>query len=166
MAGPPARHPQTCRIAPGPVPYSRRIPGVVVARQEFPRIDRAGQAAASASPARVTRHGRPGRQVCGAERPDAPVTAPYAHIACCVDDTPASQVALAEARRLRALGPGRLTLVHAAPMPLMMKRENDDWVPDPRDISVVERAWFDDLVQRIPEAEGVFLEGYPPAAVC
>jgi nucleotide-binding universal stress UspA family protein len=94
------------------------------------------------------------------------VTAPYAHIACCVDDTAASQVALAEARRLRALGPGRLTLVHAGPIPLIMKREGEGWVPDPRDISVAERAWLDDLVGRTPGAEGVFLEGYAPAAVC
>lgn len=91
---------------------------------------------------------------------------PYAHIACCVDDTPASQVALAEARRLRALGPGRLTLVHAGPIAVMVERSGDDWVTDPRDLSVAERAWFDRLLARVPEAEGVFLTGFAPAAVC
>jgi nucleotide-binding universal stress UspA family protein len=94
------------------------------------------------------------------------VAAPFAHIACCVDDTPASQVALAEARRLRALGPGRLTLVHAGPIPVMMERSGEGWVPDPRDLSSVERAWLDGLLRGIPEAEGVFLTGHAPAAVC
>lgn len=92
--------------------------------------------------------------------------APYAHIACCVDDTAASEVALAEARRLRALGPGRLTLVHAGPIPVMVERKEEGWVPDPRDLGVVERVWFDELLARVPEAEGVFLTGYPPAVVC
>ena len=94
------------------------------------------------------------------------MTAPYAHIACCVDDTPAAEVALVEARRLRALGPGRLTLVHAGPVPLMMNRGDEGWVVDPRDLSVTERTWVEDLARSVPGAEPVYLTGHPPAAVC
>jgi nucleotide-binding universal stress UspA family protein len=43
---------------------------------------------------------------------------PYPHIACCLDESEASLRALAEARRLRALGPGRLSLVHVLETPL------------------------------------------------
>lgn len=94
------------------------------------------------------------------------MSTPYAHIACCVDPTPAAQAALAEARRLRALGPGRLTIVHAGPTPLIMDRADEGWVVDPRDISVTERAWVEDLARRVPGAEPVYVTGYPPAAVC
>ena len=44
----------------------------------------------------------------------APTTSLWAHIACCVDESEASAAALREARRLRAQGPGRLTLLHVA----------------------------------------------------
>lgn len=36
----------------------------------------------------------------------------WSHIACCMDDSPGSAAALAEARRLRAQDTGRLSLVH------------------------------------------------------
>jgi nucleotide-binding universal stress UspA family protein len=38
----------------------------------------------------------------------------WAHIACLVDDAEASAAALREARRIRAQGPGRLSIVHVA----------------------------------------------------
>jgi len=40
------------------------------------------------------------------------LSAPYPHIACCLERSAASERALAEARRLRALGPGPLSIVH------------------------------------------------------
>ncbi len=46
------------------------------------------------------------------------MSSPYPHIACCLDASEASGRALAEARRLRALGPGRLSLVHVLETPL------------------------------------------------
>ncbi len=46
------------------------------------------------------------------------MSSPYPHIACCLDESEASLRALAEARRLRALGPGRLSLVHVLETPV------------------------------------------------
>ncbi|MCU0306259.1 MAG: universal stress protein [Thermoleophilia bacterium] len=42
---------------------------------------------------------------------------PFTHIACCVDDSPAGMAALAEAARLAAFGPARLTVVHVVEPP-------------------------------------------------
>ena len=56
-------------------------------------------------------------------RPRAPLggarvmASPYPHIACCIDQSEASGRALAEARRLRAFGAGRLSLVHVLEAP-------------------------------------------------
>ena len=46
------------------------------------------------------------------------MASPYPHIACCLDQSEASGRALAEARRLRAFGAGRLSLVHVLEGPL------------------------------------------------
>ena len=93
------------------------------------------------------------------------MTAPYAHIAVCVEDSPASRRALAEAVRLRRLGPGRLSIVHAAPWPLLYTGGLGGWVPDPEDIFAQSRTWLEELAAEIPEAEPVLLTGYPPVAV-
>jgi nucleotide-binding universal stress UspA family protein len=45
---------------------------------------------------------------------DAPTTSLWGHIACCLDESEAAAGALREARRLRAQGQGRLTLLHVA----------------------------------------------------
>ena len=46
------------------------------------------------------------------------MASPYPHIACCIDQSEASGRALAEARRLRAFGAGRLSLVHVLEGPI------------------------------------------------
>ena len=93
--------------------------------------------------------------------------APYAHIACCIEDSDASRLALAEARRLRALGPGRLSLVHVAPIPLVYAPGAPGvWVPHHDDIAEAERIWLEGVVAETSGAEGVLLNGYPPAAAC
>lgn len=95
------------------------------------------------------------------------MTAPYAHIGCCVDDSDASRRAIAEACRLRALGPGRLSLVFAAPLPLVYAgMPGGELVPDPADLASAAQRWLDGLVDRTPGTEGVLLSGYPPVAVC
>jgi nucleotide-binding universal stress UspA family protein len=91
-----------------------------------------------------------------AAEPD-PGAAPYPHIACCVDDSPASMRALAEARRLCELGPERLSLVHVAPRALI-----DAPAPSgggPRDLADDERAWLLATAESVPGAEPVALTG-------
>jgi nucleotide-binding universal stress UspA family protein len=98
---------------------------------------------------------------------DAPPTTPFAHIACCVDDSDAAVRALQEARRLRACGPGRLSLVHGAPRGLIHETDAaGHWVVADRDLHAVERRWLEDLARGVPEAEPVLVEGFPPQAIC
>lgn len=89
---------------------------------------------------------------------------PYAHIACCIDDSEASMEALAVARELRGLAPGRLSLVHVAPRPLLFTRDPDGMLaPDPDDVWTTEGAWL--RSQARAGEEPVLLEGGPPGAV-
>ena len=91
----------------------------------------------------------------------------FRHIAVCVDRSDAAATALAEARKLHAAtGAPRLSVVHVAPWPLLYTGEAGAWAPDPEDISSAARAWLDELMREMPEAEGVLLDGYPPAVVC
>jgi nucleotide-binding universal stress UspA family protein len=93
--------------------------------------------------------------------------APYPHIAVCIDRSDAAEAALAEARALRAAaGPGRLSLVHVAPWPLLYTGEAGAWAPDPEDIESAARVWLDGVAAGVPDGEPVLLDGYPPAAVC
>ena len=90
---------------------------------------------------------------------------PYAHIACCIDDSQASMQALAAARELRRLGTGRLSLVHVAPRPLLFTTgPHGEPVPDPADLWTTEGDWLRAQVR--PQEEPVLLEGVPPTAVC
>ena len=96
----------------------------------------------------------------GAEQ--APRASPYPHIACCIDDSPASTRTLAEARRLRALGPGMLSLVHVTPRALI-----DVPAPSgagPRDLADEEREWLLATAESVPGAEPVALTGLAPHA--
>ena len=93
------------------------------------------------------------------------MSAPYAHIAVCVEDSPASRRALAEAVRLRGMGPGRLSVVHAAPWPLLYTGGLGGWVPDPEDLFSQSKEWLDALVAEVGQGEAVLLTGYPPVVV-
>jgi nucleotide-binding universal stress UspA family protein len=93
--------------------------------------------------------------------------ASYPHIAVCIDRSDAARDALAEARRMRAAsGPGKLSVVHVAPWPLLYTGEAGAWAPDPQDIESAARSWLEKCVASVPEGEAVLLDGYPPAAVC
>ena len=85
----------------------------------------------------------------------------FGHIACCVDDTPASMAALEHARALWVPGEGVLSLVHVAPVPLIVDSVDGESVTSPRDINAQERAWLDDLAHAVPGAVPVLLEGRP-----
>jgi len=92
--------------------------------------------------------------------------APYRHIACCLDDSDAARRALGEARRLRALGPGRLTILHVVEFPVPYATGLGGWVPDPVDLTDVARRWLEDATAGIPDAEVVVLEGHPAGETC
>jgi nucleotide-binding universal stress UspA family protein len=94
------------------------------------------------------------------------MTAPYAHIGCCIDDSEAARLAVDEAVRLRDLGPGRLSLVFAAPQPLVYAGVSGEWIPDPADIAAGAERWLADRAAQVPGADPVLLNGYPPVAVC
>lgn len=85
----------------------------------------------------------------------------YGHVGCCVDDTPASMAALQHARELWVPGEGVLSLVHVAPVPLIVESVDGESVASPRDINARERAWLDDLARTVPGAVPVLLEGLP-----
>ncbi len=94
--------------------------------------------------------------------PAGPGEAPYAHVACCIDDSPASMRALDEARRLRALGPGALSLVHVTPRALIHEPVGGAGPGAPRDIAHDDRDWLAATAAAVPGAEPVPLEGLPP----
>ena len=86
------------------------------------------------------------------------VDAPYRHIAVCVDDSPGSDRALEEAVRLRALGPGRLSVVHAATWPLGVGA-GLGYVPDIQPVFDGERTWLEKRVAGLEGAVPVLLIG-------
>ena len=87
---------------------------------------------------------------------------PYDHIAVCLDTSPAGEAALVEATALRALGPGRLTLVHVATPPRIAGYSR--WEPPEVQTFVVEaREWLEGVARGIPGAEAVVLHGDRPA---
>lgn len=90
------------------------------------------------------------------------MSAPYDHIAVCVEDSPASHHALDEALRLRHMGPGRLSVIHAAPWPLLYSGGMGGWVPDPDDLFSESNEWLRKLVAEVGEGDPVLLTGYPP----
>ena len=93
------------------------------------------------------------------------VSGPFRHIACCLDDSAASRRALAEARRLRAFGQGRLSLVHVVQFPLPFSVGFSP-EPSPNDLATSARGWLNPIGDEIPEAETVLLQGYPAAETC
>lgn len=90
--------------------------------------------------------------------------APYEHIACCIEDSAGSRRALAEAQRLRAFGPGRLTLVHVAPRSVISGESLGSQPQD--DLEAVASAWLTEQTRRIDGAEAVLLFGDAASAVC
>jgi nucleotide-binding universal stress UspA family protein len=91
---------------------------------------------------------------------------PYQHIAVCMDDSPAARQALAEAIRLRAFSPGRLTVLHSVehiPLPALVN-EGAAWYPDAVEYEDRARGWLADIA-RGAGAEWVLLHGYAAEAV-
>lgn len=91
--------------------------------------------------------------------------APYRHIACCIDRSEASKGVLVEAARLRDLGPGRLSIVHASDWGILGVYPGVVAV-DPEPFHRESKEWLDEVVAATPGSEGVFLDGYPAAVAC
>lgn len=88
------------------------------------------------------------------------------HIACCIDASPASADALAEARGLAEATGARLTLVHAGPFPLLVDEVDGRTVTRREDLNASARAWLDRAGREVPGAATAFVEGLPGPAVC
>ena len=87
----------------------------------------------------------------------------FAHLVCCIDDSPAASAALTEAVRLReAAGPGRLTLLRTVspPRPFRM-RALTRLLPAPRAQSRQARGRLEAAAARTPGATPVLLTGVP-----
>lgn len=94
-------------------------------------------------------------------------TAPFDHIAVCVDNSDAASVALDQAWRLRqALGARHFSLVHVIVSPIAVMGHGAMWVPDPSEIEAGAKEWLELTASSRPGADVVLLKGYPAAAVC
>ncbi|MCU0308112.1 MAG: universal stress protein [Thermoleophilia bacterium] len=94
--------------------------------------------------------------------------AAYPHIAVCVEDSAGSRLALAEAARVRAIAPGRLSVLHVVgtPAPPPYLSEGGSFMPDGDEVRRGAGDWLAEQAAAAPGATPVVLEGYPPQAVC
>lgn len=90
------------------------------------------------------------------------MTERYEHIGCCTDGRPGARPVIAEAARLRAAGPGRLSLVHVVQWPLPYATGFGGWVPGGADIRADARRRVEEQAADVPGAEAVLLEGRHP----
>jgi nucleotide-binding universal stress UspA family protein len=90
----------------------------------------------------------------------------YRHIGCCIDDSPAAKLSIAQARALWSPGKGRLSLVHVAPHPLLFDSVDGTTLPSPADVNSIQRAWLDARAREIPGAVPVILEGLAGPEIC
>lgn len=91
---------------------------------------------------------------------------PIRHIACCIDDSPASEEALDMALALRDATGARLTLVHAGPYPLLVEDVEGRTVVRREDLNAASREWIARRGADVPGAETAFVEGLAAPAVC
>jgi nucleotide-binding universal stress UspA family protein len=90
--------------------------------------------------------------------------APYANIACFIDDSDAARRGLDEAVRLRQMGPGRLSVVHVVappPWPVVIGTALGGLVNDPEALVRAGREWLESVVADIEGAEAIVLFGHP-----
>jgi nucleotide-binding universal stress UspA family protein len=90
--------------------------------------------------------------------------APYSHIACCIDESAGSERAFREAQRLRAFGPGRLTLIHVASPPIVYGEAIGAPLSD--EITDAASKWLAGQSAKVPESQAVLLSGHPASSVC
>lgn len=90
----------------------------------------------------------------------------YAHIACCIDGSPAGAAALESALALWREAGGRLSLVHAGPYPLVIEEIDGETVFRREDLNASARDWLRRRARDIPGAEPVFVQGVRGPATC
>jgi nucleotide-binding universal stress UspA family protein len=94
------------------------------------------------------------------------MTPPIRHIACCIDDSPASDDALGMALSIRDATGARLTLVHAGPYPLLVEEVEGRTVVRREDLNAASREWIARRGGEVPGVETAFVEGLAAPAVC
>jgi nucleotide-binding universal stress UspA family protein len=98
------------------------------------------------------------------------VTTPLDHIACFIDESDAATRALAHAAALRALAPGKLSVVHVVAPPaflISLAGIVGGSAPfDDRPELEAALAWLTNRAGEIEGAEPVLLEGHPASVAC
>lgn len=94
------------------------------------------------------------------------MAAPYRRIACFVDESAASDLALDEALALRALSPGELHVVHVAtrPYPLFVGMYGS--IPPVENYTATAADWLRERARDVPGAIPRLLHGWPPRSAC
>ncbi len=100
----------------------------------------------------------------------SPLTGPFDHIACFIDESDAATRALTEAAALRDLSGGKLSVVHVVAPPSFLVSLGSavgGSVPfDDRPEMEVAQAWLENLAGGFEGAEAVLLEGHPASTAC
>lgn len=87
------------------------------------------------------------------------MTAAFRHIAVCIDDSAASRRALAEARRLRTFGDGRLSVLHVVQYPPPFS--GGYMAVDLASLVDGARRWLEEETADVDEGTAVLLNGHP-----
>ena len=94
------------------------------------------------------------------------MNAPYRHIGCCLDDSEASVRALAEARRLRAVAPGRADRCCTSCSSRCPTRRASAPRPTPNALAGRPTQWLDSMAAEVPEGESGDAAGLPAPPRC
>jgi nucleotide-binding universal stress UspA family protein len=93
------------------------------------------------------------------------MSTPFRHIACCLDESESSERALAEARRLRTFGEGRLTILHVVQFPPPFSTGYGLQI-DMADLIAAAERWLAEETADVDEGTGVVLHGHPASEAC
>ena len=88
------------------------------------------------------------------------MTTAFHHIACCLDESESSRRALAEARRLRTFGEGRLSILHVVQFPPPFSTGYGLQVDLSELMSSAEH-WLAEATEDVDEGTAIVLQGHP-----